>query len=699
MAAPHLHKKGFFGGVLQTVSPFGIILLATAFSVLLQGFAFPTGNNVFHVPVVLEYFQSAEGPHDLFTGTLKYFVSGFWVLVRIFANEDNIYFVFFAFYIATKFSIFLVLWLIVTESGSNLHRTGAALVVSLLGFFPFMLGISPIGGNEIIVNYLTHSLVVIPFILLSWVFLFQGRYAVSALCLGVAFNINAFAAIWGAIGLGLAVVLAMRTDDLAGLFKCIARMSAAFLVPALPTVIWIIDNITDAKGVADFDFRDYLHEYTPHHSYIYNTTSELILLVLMGVFFYFHLAPILDTARESFSRGMKSLFSIYMAVVVVGVALPYVTQSRLLLNLYPLRMDAYLIYLLVIASAFWVVRSFRAGNDKEQEASVLSFVSLLNGNVLLLALSVSNLGDKHLKKLAVFSMIVIAGSVHVINGESPVLRTLFRMDLFHVYLIQVGAIAYFCLRRGMSIGEAYLGLVAVFVALLPAPDSELDLLMLVFIYAGLAMGVYRYFRVVPVVLFALVLAYIFMNQRIEWLVLVSAVVLSLYAMSATSLLGGPLSRVMNRIPLAGLLGAFLVFGFGFSGYAYAKRGGLAPNPEYRANSVSVQAWAREHTPPDTVFLPIGVEGFSTLSRRPVWIDWKIGAMVMWSPETYDHWSGRVKKLTAIRSIRDAVALATKEGVTRIVYARTWLDEAKEPVTCVLYRNPDFVIGATTCDAR
>ncbi len=59
-------------------------------SVMLPGFAFPMINNFFHVPIVLDYAASAEGPHDAFVASLGNFVSLFWPALGLVATEGNI---------------------------------------------------------------------------------------------------------------------------------------------------------------------------------------------------------------------------------------------------------------------------------------------------------------------------------------------------------------------------------------------------------------------------------------------------------------------------------------------------------------------------------------------------------------------------------------------------------------------------------
>ncbi|MEM7462134.1 MAG: hypothetical protein AAF362_05585, partial [Pseudomonadota bacterium] len=109
--------------------------------------------------------------------------------------------------------------------------------------------------------------------------------------------------------------------------------------------------------------------------------------------------------------------------------------------------------------------------------------------------------------------------------------------------------------------------------------------------------------------------------------------------------------------------------------------------------IEAQRWARNNTPSHTVFLPVGVVGFSVLSRRPVWIDKKMGAMVMWSPEHYDFWSSRYAKQSKIRTTSDAMNLMNREKINYLVYDKSRNLDWKFAKSCVQFENTYIAIIA------
>src|SRR5436309_13422124 len=89
-------------GELPMIAVAATVLVLAWTSVMLPGFGFPAGNNIYHVPIVLHYASSPEGPHDAFTRSLDHFVSGVWPVLGLIANERNVAWVFFFAQLATR---------------------------------------------------------------------------------------------------------------------------------------------------------------------------------------------------------------------------------------------------------------------------------------------------------------------------------------------------------------------------------------------------------------------------------------------------------------------------------------------------------------------------------------------------------------------------------------------------------------------
>ena len=675
--------------VLLCVSP--LVALAS------HGFDFAVINNVFHIPIVLDYAGSAEGPHDVFHATLDRFVSGFWIVLRFLATENTIWSVFFTVHVLTVFALSFILWRIAADGAGEKSGTLLLAIVPVLFAFPLLSGTSPIGGNEILVSYLTHSQVVIVFVLGSWLLLMRGAPVWSALVMGIAFNINAFAAIWGAVFIGLAALAVGRQQHGTPPLLMLVRMGLAFLLAALPTVGWIVVTVLHSPDHAPFSFRDYLLAYYPHHTFIGAHFRESALTFLFFLSGLLLLMPLKDRIDRAAATTLESLLLVGLAIVVFGIALPYVTDSRLLLNLYPLRMDGYVLLCMLITALIWAGKAFSSGDGVDRGAALLALLSFVNGNAALLVLAVAMSRSQHAdtwkaRGFAAF-LILYMGGLTVFFGGPALIETVEQPRLLAFLALQIAVVWVFFAGRGTPSGS---GLALIAAALVPALlDQGADAVSVLAFYGSLAVTALSrrpYLALLSLLLGGWVLFY---NQPVPWwaVLYLSA---GLFLLARATLARTTMFERPVHLAQRAILPGFFVFFLGLSAYDFMDRGRLCSWKECDPNLVAAQNWARENTEPNTQFLPVRVDGFSTLSRRPVWIDWKIGAMVMWAPETNDFWQSRFRRLASLSTVADALALAEQENIDYIVFRKRWLAERDAAVPCVVFENAGYLIARRHC---
>lgn len=103
---------------------------------------------------------------------------------------------------------------------------------------------------------------------------------------------------------------------------------------------------------------------------------------------------------------------------------------------------------------------------------------------------------------------------------------------------------------------------------------------------------------------------------------------------------------------------------------------------------AIADWSRAATPADTVFLVPSLElggkknpgetawalridvaagaQFEYRSQRRVFVDFKRGAAVMWSPSYHDVWRRRIEEVAALKSLNERLAYASGRGVAYVV---------------------------------
>ncbi|MDH3240858.1 MAG: hypothetical protein OEO83_09335, partial [Alphaproteobacteria bacterium] len=366
----------------RAIGPLLVLVAATLASAAWQGFDFPADNNSFHVPILLDYAGSAEGPHDLFHRSLNRWVSVFWPLLAPFASEQNLYPMFLGLHLVARFFTAFFIWRLGEALGGR-SRPSVAFAAVIL-FLDSFVGRSPLGHNEILVGYLTTSQVVIPVVLGAWLLAFRGRFGWAGAVLGLAFNINAFNAIWGALALGAVMIAACRRESLAAAAKTIAGAAGLYLLAAAPTAAWIVFALADVPAHEPFSHAQFLRDYYGYHYFIdmmWKEAAFFALTVLAGAVV---LARAARHWRLSGRDTAMALYASYAAVVAFGAAIHYVVDHRLMFALNPMRMDSYVVILLGVVVLSWCIAAFRSADRGERAAAVIALMALANGNLALL---------------------------------------------------------------------------------------------------------------------------------------------------------------------------------------------------------------------------------------------------------------------------------------------------------------------------
>ncbi len=687
-------------------------------SIFWQGFDFPAGNNIFHVPIVLDYFNSQEGPHDTFHRALQNYVSGFWVVMSSIVTERNIYAVFLAAHLITRFVILGLLFEIVRTLEPRADWRKLALAVAVIPFCLIATALTPVGRHEIFPDYLRQSHVVTIFVLASWLFALRQNWLLAAAALGLGFNVSAFVCVWSAVALGVARLWAGRHLSTQKLIRQALLMTAVFALLAFPTLYWILSTVFEAavQGPA-YDFRDFLLAYYPFHNFAFLQPHQLFKVILVVAVGSILLWTTGRTASRVRGDVLTGLFVALCAVFVLGLVLPLITGERLLLLLYPLRSDGYLIFLLIIFVLTRLAESAATAQDSGRASpfSLLILFGLVQGNLPLVLASSSWDNDANAKNATSRMRFAAALSFALLS-----LHTLtFNRVLLHPGMNMPAADA-------AAIHWPHWLLIAAIAASIPLLLREmrnalaLSVLSFLLVTLGFAAGTHTLDPLWPPVLAYGMTALFFARSKwpepAEYAFAIAALIIVIGALAPSSaeLRSGlaaasvlfvlslalvhwrPVFKITSGLSTA-LIALTLIVFCGASLSKFAQTRSLSNLTRHQVSWISAQRWARTNTAPDSLFLtPPGQNAFATLSRRPVWVDWKSGATSMWWPDYYATWNRRLDEIESLETLADWSTYADAHDINFIVFAVDNLEETEIELVPFVYRNRYY--GITAADS-
>jgi hypothetical protein len=364
-------------GPLSTAQPPGAALTpllwaaslgALALSLAFTGFAFGIGNNVFHIPLALRWFDAPDLANDAFTQSLRHFRSGVWMVMQWLTSPETLERdVHLAHVLSRAMAVVaLALW------QARLLGTPRLAALALLATVcsPWMSGSSPIGDHGLFIGYFSHSEVTWGPLLGALLAMQSRRWLLAGLCAGICFAINAFVGIWL-----LAVLAALWWQAGAEAWRPapVARLAAGWLLAATPVLIAIGQTLHGA--VVDFDYLAYIRLYYPDHflaEAIDRRKAVQFGLLLAGGW--------LATTALPAPRFWRTTLLVPLAVFAVGLVLPYAWPTRLVFNLHLLRIDGVIQFLsVVLMIAAGMALAAQAREPVRAVLGLLVLLGLLDG--------------------------------------------------------------------------------------------------------------------------------------------------------------------------------------------------------------------------------------------------------------------------------------------------------------------------------
>ena len=656
------------------------------------GSGFPSGNNLYHLPLVLDYAGSAEGPHDAFHRSLVQFVSLFWSGVRLVATEQNVRMLFLALWVATMVATVLAAYAAVRSAGAR--REIAVVGLGLICFGFAARGIYEFGGGELLAHSLTHSQVATAIALLAVAFTIRRWWFTASVACGVAADVNLFLGFWSFLAVGAASVILALAERQRVPWRELFKMGIACAATSSPALAWALQSRGSSVGL-DFSYADFLNVYHPYHFFV--DREPWLFAALLGL-----LVMLSRVIRETVPDGrMRSMAAIALGAALTlsaGAASGYLSSTPLVLNLHPLRFAAVVYWISVLTViALW---SHLARHQHERAAlGAVAVAGFLLPTPAVTVLALVLLADvRRLDRRRVALQYVVLAISLIVPALSAG-----RFDFpLWIRVGQVPVMVVICGIAVLAIARCECYRRADRVWLLGA--------------LGLVMGS----RVVdsPLVSSGLAACTLILVANVQgllaWRRAWSAGVLVLGGVMLLAegwLFPEVRTRlaVMEGLLLAAILGALLparalpreLFVMSLCTAVMATAGLLTvprsgfdfPRWSKDENWFAAQAWARDSTPPGTLFFAPDRYGFAVLSRRPVWWDHSQGAAVMWAPSFHREWDARRRRARTARTLDQQLRLAASERIRYLVLECARFDEAQDVPASIVYRNADYCVAA------
>ncbi len=331
-----------------------IISVSAVVSILIWGFRYGIRNNEFHAVLVETAARGVVFANDAMASTMQDYVSIFWLAVAYLSSYLPVEGVFCFFLLIGRILLTTGVALIIrgfVKEASWLKAASLASVVTISS--GFMTGL-PLGADPVMGDYLSQTFVSIGICAVAVGFAFNGRHLLSAIILGVAYNVNAMQANFA---LGIATIIWIEASFRERSFLLFPKAFLIFLLIASPNLYWIL-SVTGAKATGPYlegaEIAGFTRYIFPFHFFwsvksisqkVNGVSLALLPIALSIASIAFKEARLkLDNARWLFIAS-----SISILYIIIGAVGAEAFPSRFILQLHFFRSDV-LTYL-IAASA------------------------------------------------------------------------------------------------------------------------------------------------------------------------------------------------------------------------------------------------------------------------------------------------------------------------------------------------------------
>lgn len=662
---------------------FFFLLAATALSVLFQGFDLGVGNNQIELLILNHSSNPSLYPDDPFVETLTNYFSIFWWALSLITWVQDWYPLFLVLHIASRFFLLYVIysWFLVLMPRNNLVSLFSTLIFGLL---PTLMRDTMLGRGSLLLFYLEHSSLSLALLLWAFKLSYSRKFFSSAVVCGFAFDMNPFYGAWSITILFFMYLFSFRHYSWSKQALLLAKLLCAFVIASLPSVLWIFSTLVSKQEPIDlFNHIQYLKEYFPNHFLISSAEPtdvvgfiSMMISGLLGLF----LLP----------RKRNTLIVMYFSaigLIIVGVFLPFITQSRIVLNLHLLRVDTLIQFFSVMFITSACVQKLLKPENHGIDNSV-AFISLLGmivGNWIVVMVGALFLFDMNRITFKIISGILLFSTAAAL--------VCFGLPAFAHYRLLTGLFVVFLMILTAKKEVRVAGPFSMFVVASYCKVSWLAAVAIIVIYVWLTFGDSKSKSLRIGSLACLLACGVFLSVSIDNISSSILLVLSSFTliMEIYFAFFDSIEVKRGKTPyfvMAVLVGIVSINTIENVGMRLRKGHYLSNLSEKDMAWRDVQFWAKTQTNPDDVFMvPLKQPGFPVFSKRSVWVDFKQGAAVMWAPKYYWAWHKRLHEQRELTNVDMKVDYCMANKIDYIVVP---IDSLDKNISCV-YQNKSFAV--------
>jgi len=309
-------------------------IVGAAVSLLISGAAVSgEATNEFHLGILAALWREPQFADDRFVQSLQYYASGFWFPLAGRFEGEGVFPLLVIFNVLSRILFFI--GALACAPLLRVETPRQRLIFTLLVALATSLrGLSRAGQGGLFLENFGHSEVANGTTLLVLAYAARGRVALSLALNGLTFFLSAFVAVWNAAPLALIFGNQLRNGALD--WKTAARQGAIGLALAAIIALPVIRNVLanpDYGRQIDFSYVAALSDIWPYHFFIWaQPLSSVIWLAMLTAAAFLAAAQL----RPGGDFLIAALIG-FSAVWLLGVVLPWLSESPVFLNLHLLR--------------------------------------------------------------------------------------------------------------------------------------------------------------------------------------------------------------------------------------------------------------------------------------------------------------------------------------------------------------------------